>query len=91
MQRSIISFCSLFYIVFLLLIPAIVQAGEIIKVDALVVSSKNMAAAETKARHLALDRALTMMGNKKILAAAKKPLTSKLNNWSHSAGCSTPK
>jgi len=31
-----------------------------------------MAAAETKARHLALDRALTMMGNKKIPATAKK-------------------
>jgi hypothetical protein len=52
--------------------PAGTEAGEIIKVDAIVVSAESMTKAETKARHLALDRALTMMGNKKIPASAKK-------------------
>jgi len=73
MRRSIIYFCSLslFYIVSLLLLPLSVQAGAIIKVDALVVSASSMPKAEDKARHLALDRALTMMGNKKIPQSAK--------------------
>ncbi len=71
MRRPIIYFCSLFYIVSLLLIPLSVQAGDIIKVDALVVSAENMSKAEDKARHLALDRALTMMGSKKIPKAGK--------------------
>jgi len=72
MQRLTICLYSLICILSFLTLPAPAAAGEIIKVDALVVSAKNMAAAETKARHLALDRALTMMGNKKIPAAAKK-------------------
>ena len=71
MQRPIIYFCSLFYIVSLLIIPFSVQAGDIIKVDALVVSAASMGKAEEKARHLALDRALTMMGSKKIPKVAK--------------------
>ncbi len=72
MQRITICLFSLLCILSLLILPPPAAAGEIIKVDALVVSAKDMAAAETKARHLALDRALTMMGNKKIPAAAKK-------------------
>ncbi len=71
-QRITICLFSLLCILSLLILPPPAAAGEIIKVDALVVSAKNMAAAETKARHLALDRALTMMGNKKIPATAKK-------------------
>jgi len=73
MRRSIIYFCSLslFYILSLLLIPLSVQDGEIIKVDALVVSAENMSKAEEKARHLDLNRALTMMCNKKIPQSAK--------------------
>ncbi|RLB69798.1 MAG: hypothetical protein DRH03_08015 [Deltaproteobacteria bacterium] len=72
MQRITICLFSLLCILSLLILPPPAAAGEIIKVDALVVSAKDMAAAETKARHLALDRALTMMGNKKIPATAKK-------------------
>ena len=71
-QRKAICLYSLLCILSLLILPTAAAAGEIIKVDALVVSAENMTAAETKARHLALDRALTMMGNKKIPAAAKK-------------------
>ena len=73
-----IRLCLLFCILSLLIIPPAAAAGEIIKVDALVVSAANMAAAETKARHLALDRALTMMGNKKIPATAKKSAHTKV-------------
>ncbi len=72
MQRITICLFSLLCILSLLILPPPAAAGEIIKVDALVVSAKDMAAAETKAQHLALDRALTMMGNKKIPATAKK-------------------
>ncbi len=72
MQRITICLFSLLCILPLLILPPPATAGEIIKVDALVVSAKDMAAAETKAQHLALDRALTMMGNKKIPATAKK-------------------
>jgi len=71
-RRITICLYLLLCILSLLILPAPAAAGEIIKVDALVVSADNMTAAETKARHLALDRALTMMGNKKIPAAAKK-------------------
>ncbi len=71
MQRITIYYCTLLCIISLLLIPHTVRAGEIIKIDALVVSASSMAKAEEKARHLALDRALTMMGNKKIPGAAK--------------------
>ncbi len=61
----------LFFILTLSLLPAPAGAAAVIRVDALVVRAKSMAAAESKARHLALDRALTMMGNKKIPPAAK--------------------
>ncbi len=71
-QRISIFLYSLLCIISFLILPASAAAGEIIKVDALVVSAKNMATAETKARHLALDRALTMMGNNKIPEMAKK-------------------
>ncbi len=72
MKRTTIYFCSLFYIISLLLFsPSTIRAGEIIKVDALVVSAEDMAKAENKARNLALDRALTMMGNQKIPETAK--------------------
>ncbi len=71
MQRFTIYLCALLCTISFFLTPATVRAGGIIKVDALVVSAENMTKAEEKARHLALDRALTMMGNKKIPAAAK--------------------
>ena len=70
-MRITIYLCSLLCIISLLLIPATARAGEIIKIDALVVSASSMVKAEDKARHLALDRALTMMGNKKIPETAK--------------------
>ena len=71
MLRNSIYLCPLLLIFCLLLTPITAQSGEIIKVDALVVSADNMKKAEEKARHLALDRALTMMGNKKIPEKAK--------------------
>ncbi|MEA1922492.1 MAG: hypothetical protein U9N63_07540 [Pseudomonadota bacterium] len=71
MQRITIYLSALLCIFYLLMTPATTRAGEIIKVDALVVSAENMLKAEEKARHLALDRALTMMGNKKIPQSAK--------------------
>ncbi len=71
MQRITIYLCTLLSIISLLLTPTTTQAGEIIKVDALVVSAENIVKAEEKARHLALDRALTMMGNQKIPQSAK--------------------
>jgi len=79
-QRRII-YCLylLSWVIFVSVLPSSAAAGEIIKVDALVISARNMAAAETKARHLALDRALTMMGNKKIPAAAKETAHTKVD------------
>ncbi|MEA3333015.1 MAG: hypothetical protein U9Q58_05405 [Pseudomonadota bacterium] len=71
MQRITVYLSALLCIISLLMTPATTRAGEIIKVDALVVSAENMLKAEEKARHLALDRALTMMGNKKVPQSAK--------------------
>ncbi len=48
------------------------QAGTTIRIDALVVTAANLDQAENKARHQALDRALTMLGNRKIPDAAKE-------------------
>ena len=71
MLRTNVYFCALLCIISLLLTPVTARSGEIIKVDALVVSASSMTKAEAKARHLALDRAITMMGNKKIPETAK--------------------
>ncbi len=71
-MRITVYLCSVLCLISLLLISTPAWSGEIIKVDALVVSAASMTQAEEKARHLALDRALTMMGNKKIPKAAKE-------------------
>ncbi len=55
-----------------LLLPSVTFAGEIIKVDGLLVATPTMQEAKTRARSLALDRALKTMGNLEIPESARQ-------------------
>ncbi len=52
--------------------PGLAPAADTIRVNGLLVAAPSLEKAEEKARHLALERALMMLGNQKIPDAAKR-------------------
>ncbi|HDS15352.1 MAG TPA: hypothetical protein ENN66_01795 [Proteobacteria bacterium] len=53
-------------------LPVPAKAGELLKVDALVVRAADLKTAENQARRLAVDRALNLMGNREIATEIKE-------------------